>query len=107
MSAARHSGRIDMKPLVLVLIYLLDAYWWIVIAAVIVSWLIAFNVINTRHHVVAMITDVLWRLTEPAFRPIRNLMPNFGGLDLSPLIVLLIIFVLRAWLADYIYPAVP
>jgi YggT family protein len=96
-----------MKPLIVVLIYLLDAYWWIIIAAVIVSWLIAFNVINTRHHVVAMIVDVLYRLTEPAFRPIRKLMPNFGGLDLSPLIVLLILFVLRAWLHDYILPIVP
>jgi YggT family protein len=96
-----------MKPLIQVLIYLLDFYWWIVIAAVVVSWLIAFNVINTRHQAVAMITDVLYRLTEPVFRPIRNLMPNLGGLDLSPLIVLLIIFVLRSWLQDYILPVVP
>jgi len=96
-----------MKPLIVVLIILLDIYWWIVIAAVVVSWLIAFNVINTRHHAVAMITDILYRATEPVFRPIRNLMPNLGGLDLSPLIVLLIIFVLRAWLHDYILPVVP
>jgi YggT family protein len=100
-------GRTDMKPLIEVLLILLNMYWWIVIAAVVVSWLIAFNVINTRHHVVAMITDVLWRLTEPVFRPIRNLMPNLGGLDLSPLIVLLIIYVLSAWLRDYILPVVP
>ena len=96
-----------MKPLIVVLIILLDAYWWVIIAAVVVSWLIAFNVINTRHQAVGMITNVLYRLTEPVFRPIRNLMPSFGGLDLSPLIVLLIIFVLRAWLHDYILPIVP
>jgi len=96
-----------MKPLVEVLIILLDIYWWIVILAVIVSWLIAFNVINTRHQAVAMITDILYRATEPVFRPIRNLLPNLGGLDLSPLIVLLIIFVFRAWLHDYILPVVP
>lgn len=95
-----------MKPLIEVLLFLLDAYWWIVIIAVIVSWLIAFNVINTRHHVVAMITDVLWRLTEPVFRPIRNLMPNLGGLDLSPLIVLLIIYVLERSIVLYVYPNV-
>ncbi len=95
-----------MKPLIEVLIFLLDAYWWVVIAAVVVSWLIAFNVINTRHHVVAMITDVLYRLTEPVFRPIRNLMPNFGGLDLSPLIVLLIIYVIERSIALYVYPNV-
>ncbi|HEY1542286.1 MAG TPA: YggT family protein [Xanthobacteraceae bacterium] len=99
-------GRTDMKPLIEVLLFLLDAYWWIVIIAVIVSWLIAFNVINTRHHVVAMITDVLWRLTEPVFRPIRNLMPNLGGLDLSPLIVLLIIYVLERSIVLYVYPNV-
>ncbi|HEY4922472.1 MAG TPA: YggT family protein [Xanthobacteraceae bacterium] len=96
-----------MKPLIEVILILLDIYWWIVIAAVIVSWLIAFNVINTRHHAVAMITDLLYRMTEPVFRPIRNMMPNLGGLDLSPLIVLLIIYVLRRYLADYIYPLVP
>ena len=96
-----------MKPIIEVLIILLNAYWWVIIIAVIVSWLIAFNVINTRHHAVAMITDVLWRITEPVFRPIRNLLPNFGGLDLSPLIVLLIIYVLTRWLHDYILPIVP
>ena len=96
-----------MKPIIEVLLILLNFYWWIVIIAVIVSWLIAFNVINTRHQAVGMITDVLYRLTEPVFRPIRNLMPNFGGLDLSPLIVLLIIYLLMRWLADYVMPYVP
>jgi len=95
-----------MKPLIEVILFLLDAYWWVIIIAVIVSWLIAFNVINTRHQVVAMITDVLWRLTEPVFRPIRNLLPNFGGLDLSPLIVLLIIYVLERSIILYVYPNV-
>ena len=96
-----------MKPLIEVLIILLNIYWWIVIIAVIMSWLIAFNVINTRHQAVGMIVDVLYRMTEPVFRPIRNIMPNLGGLDLSPLIVLLIIYVLQRWLADYILPIVP
>jgi YggT family protein len=107
MSAAPPYGRIDMKPLLEVVIILLDIYWWIVIAAVVVSWLIAFNVINTRHQVVGMITDMLYRATEPVFRPIRNMLPNLGGLDLSPLIVLLIIYVLRRYIADYVYPFVP
>jgi YggT family protein len=96
-----------MKPLIEVLVYVLDIYWWIVIVAVVVSWLIAFNVINTRHHAVGMITDVLYRLTEPVFRPIRNLMPNLGGLDLSPLVVLLIIYVITRYLTSYVYPYVP
>ncbi len=95
-----------MKPLIEVFSYLLWAYWYIVIAAVILSWLIAFNVVNTRNHVVAMIADFLYRATEPAFRPIRRLMPNLGGLDLSPLIVLLIIYVIQRSIELYVYPNV-
>ncbi|HLH89488.1 MAG TPA: YggT family protein [Xanthobacteraceae bacterium] len=95
-----------MKPLLEVLLMLLNIYWWIVIIAVIVSWLIAFNVINTRHPAVNMIVDVLYRLTEPVFRPIRNVMPNFGGLDLSPLVVLLIIYVIERSIVLYVYPNV-
>lgn len=95
-----------MKPLLEVILFLLNAYWWVIIIAVIVSWLIAFNVINTRHPAVAMIYDVLLRLTEPVFRPIRNVLPNFGGLDLSPLIVLLIIYVLERSIILYVYPYV-
>jgi YggT family protein len=78
-----------------------------VIAAVILSWLIAFNVINTRNQIVAMIADFLYRVTEPVFRPIRNILPNLGGIDFSPLIVLLIIYVIQRYIADYIYPLVP
>jgi len=84
-----------MRPLLEVIIYLLWAYWYVVIAAVILSWLIAFNVVNTRNQIVAMIADFLFRLTEPVFRPIRQMMPNLGGIDFSPLIVLLAINVLR------------
>ena len=96
-----------MKPIIDVIVILLDFYMYIVIAAVILSWLIAFNVINTRNHVVAMIADFLYRVTEPVFRPIRNMLPSLGGIDFSPLIVLLIIYVLRSWLIDYIRPVVP
>jgi len=96
-----------MRPLLDVILILLDMYMYIVIAAVILSWLIAFNVINTRNHVVAMIADFLYRVTEPVFRPIRNFLPNLGGIDFSPLIVLLIIYVIRRYISDYIYPLVP
>jgi YggT family protein len=96
-----------MRPILDVILILLDMYMYIVIAAVILSWLIAFNVINTRNHVVAMIADFLYRVTEPVFRPIRNFLPNLGGIDFSPLIVLLIIFVVRRYISDYIYPIVP
>ena len=80
-----------MRPILDVILILLDMYMYVVIAAVILSWLIAFNVINTRNQIVAMIADFLYRVTEPVFRPIRNFLPNLGGIDFSPLIVLLII----------------
>ncbi len=96
-----------MRPILDVILILLDLYMWIVIVAVIVSWLIAFNVINTRNQFVAMVVDFLYRLTEPVFRPIRNFLPNLGGIDFSPLIVLLIIFLLKRYIGDYLYYYVP
>jgi YggT family protein len=95
-----------MRPLLEVIIYLLWAYWYVVIAAVILSWLIAFNVVNTRNPIVAMIADFLYRVTEPVFRPIRAFMPNLGGIDFSPLIVLLIIYIIERSIVLYIYPNV-
>ena len=73
-----------MRALFLVIDLALQLYVWIVIAMAIFSWLVAFNVVNTRNHVVAMIGDFLYRITEPALRPIRNLLPNLGGIDISP-----------------------
>ncbi len=95
-----------MRPLLEVIIYLLWAYWYVVIAAVILSWLIAFNVVNTRNPIVATIADFLYRLTEPMFRPIRQFMPNLGGIDFSPLIVLLILYIIERSIVLYIYPNV-
>ena len=96
-----------MRPLLEVIVYLLDAYWWVVIIAVIMSWLIAFNVVNTRNQIVGMIADFLYKITEPVFRPIRNLLPQLGGIDFSPLIVLLIIYLLIRYITGYVYPYVP
>jgi YggT family protein len=65
------------------------------IASAVLSWLIAFNVVNTRNQFVAMLADALFRLTEPALAPIRRVLPNFGGLDLSPVVLILLLFFLR------------
>jgi YggT family protein len=81
-----------LAPIIDVVIVLLNLYWWVIIIAAVVSWLIAFGVINTYNRSVARILDVLYRLTEPALRPIRQLLPNFGGIDISPILVLLIIW---------------
>jgi len=74
-------------------IWVVNLYKWAVIIAAILSMLISFGVLDTRNHIVWMITDFFYRITEPALRPIRNMMPNLGGIDLSPwvLVVLLII----------------
>jgi len=95
-----------MRALFDVIYLALDLYLWIVIAAAIFSWLVAFNVVNTRNQVVAMIAEFLYRITEPALRPIRNLLPNLGGLDISPINLFLIIIFIQRVIALYIYPYV-
>jgi YggT family protein len=75
--------------------YLLTLYVYILVASALLSWLIAFNVVNTHNQVVATIADFLWRITEPVLRPIRNILPNLGGIDISPVIVILIIIFIQ------------
>lgn len=84
-----------MGSLVIILLYVLDILWFIVIAHVIMSWLIGFNVLNRHQPIVRSIWNGLEGLLEPIYGPIRRLLPNMGGLDLSPLIVLLGIFALQ------------
>ncbi|MCG6122079.1 MAG: YggT family protein [Microvirga sp.] len=82
----------------------LRLYTWLVIAMVIVSWLVAFNVINTRNDFVRMLYDFLHRVTEPALARIRRFMPDLGGVDLSPIILLLGIFFIQQVIIRYLYP---
>lgn len=84
----------------------LNLYVWIIIASAIISWLVAFNIINVRNDFVRMVWDFLYRVTEPALRPIRRMMPNLGGIDISPIILLLLIFFLQSVLARYVRPYV-
>lgn len=84
-----------LVPIIEVINALLDLYWWVIIITAVASWLIAFGVLNTYNRTVARILDVLYRLTEPALRPIRQFLPNFGGIDISPVILLLIIWFIR------------
>jgi YggT family protein len=76
--------------------YVLTLYLYIVIAMAILSWLIAFNVVNTRNPVVNMIAELLYRITEPVLRPIRGMLPNLGGIDISPVILFLIIIFIQS-----------
>jgi YggT family protein len=73
-------------------------YMWAVIISVVLTWLVQFNVINTSNRMVYQIGDFLYRITEPAIRPIRQLVPSIGGLDLSPLIVILILGFLQQFI---------
>ena len=92
-----------MRAILDVVFVVLDLYWFIIIAAAVVSWLVAFNVINVRNDFVRTVWDTLTRLTEPVLRPIRERLPNMGGIDISPIIVLLIIYFLERFIAYYIY----
>lgn len=87
-----------------VIMLALRIYTWLVIAMVIMSWLVAFGVINTRNDFVRMIYDFLYRVTEPALARIRRIMPDLGGIDLSPIILLLGIFFLQQVIIRYLYP---
>jgi YggT family protein len=83
----------------------LNLYTWVLIAGAIFSWLYAFNVINSSNSFVNSIGTMLYNLTEPALRPIRRVMPNLGGIDISPIILLLIIFFIRSLMWTTIVPA--
>jgi len=81
-----------------VILIILNLYTYVIIAAVIVSWLVAFGVINTYNQFARAVLRALHSLTEPVFAPIRRVIPPIGGLDLSPLIALLIIVFLQSWI---------
>ncbi|MDJ0948301.1 MAG: YggT family protein [Alphaproteobacteria bacterium] len=79
----------------------LELYIWCLIIYVVMSWLIAFNVINTYNRFVSMVVNFLYQITEPPLRPIRRVLPNVGGIDLSPLALVLIIILIRSLLREY------
>ena len=81
-----------------VVLVILNLYTYVIIAAVIVSWLVGFGVINTYNQIARVVVRMLHSLTEPVFGPIRRIVPPLGGLDLSPLIALLLIFFLQRWI---------
>jgi YggT family protein len=93
-----------MLALIQTVVLALDLYWWIIIASAIFSWLYAFNVVNSRNQFVGTIGNFLFRATEPVLAPIRRIMPNLGGIDISPIIVLLILFFLRQFILTTIAP---
>lgn len=73
----------------------ISIYIWLLIASAVISWLIAFSVLNTHNRVVYAITDFLYRVTEPALRPIRRFVPSLGGVDISPVVLILLLIFIR------------
>ena len=92
-----------LNALIQVVLVALSLYTWLIIASAILSWLVAFNVVNTSNRVVYMIGDFLYRVTEPVLRPIRRILPNMGPIDISPIVLLLILFFIQKVLSDLAY----
>lgn len=93
-----------MLPLLQFIALVIDLYIWVIIGGAILSWLIAFNVVNTQNRFVYMVGDTLNRLTEPALRPFRQFLPSLGGIDISPVLLILALLFIRnvvifGWLA--------
>ncbi len=94
---------IFMASLIMLLIFMLDVYFWILIAAVLVSWLVVFNVINPRHKGVGMICELLNRMTNPVLAQIRRFVPPIGGIDISPIIIIFGIYFLQKLLYSLLW----
>jgi YggT family protein len=95
-----------MLPLIGFIVLVIDLYIWVIIAGAILSWLIAFNVVNTQNRFVYSVADMLYRVTEPALRPIRSILPNLGGIDISPvLLILFLLFIRDVVLIGWLAPA--
>ncbi|MEL0072588.1 MAG: YggT family protein [Rhodobiaceae bacterium] len=89
-----------MQSLLILISQIIQLYIWVIIASAVLSWLVAFNIVNMRNRFVYMVGDALNRLTEPAYRRIRRFLPDMGGLDLSPIILILGLIFLRNFLFE-------
>jgi YggT family protein len=90
-----------MHPVLWLILTIIDIYFWILIATVVMSWLVAFNVMNRQNNVVRQINYALYRLTEPVLGPIRRVLPDLGGLDLSPVVALIALQFIRYLVVYY------
>ena len=93
-----------MHAVLELILMVIQIYVWLLIAQAVLSWLLAFGVVNRYNRTVAMIGDFLYRVTEPLLRPIRSFLPNFGGIDISPIILILLLWFLRTLVIEDIAP---
>jgi len=92
-----------MQSLAVFIDTLISIFIWILLIQVIMSWLISFRIVNMSNQFVRMVYDVTYRLTEPLLRPIRRILPHLGGIDVSPIILILLIQLLRNLLFEYVF----
>jgi YggT family protein len=95
-----------MRAVLDIILVILQLYTYVIIIVAILSWLVAFNVINIYNDFVRAVWNTLNALTEPLLRPIRQVLPNFGGIDISPIILILLIWLIEDIIQRYIYPNV-
>jgi YggT family protein len=91
-----------MYSVLLLVDTVIDIYIWLLILSVILSWLVSFNIVNTSNRIVYVIGEALFRITEPALRPIRRILPSLGGIDISPVILILALIFSRNLLFEYL-----
>ena len=93
-----------MKSLLILVDSVGSIYIWILIINAILSWLIAFNVLNTSNRLVYSLLDVSYKMTDPLLRPIRNFLPNLGGIDISPVVLILLLMFVRNLVFEFLAP---
>jgi YggT family protein len=104
-AASQMLGKL-MRAILDIVMVVLNLYTWVIIAGAVLSWLIAFGVVNIRNDFVRSIWNLFLALTEPFLRPIRNFLPSTGGIDISPIILLLAVMLIERIIIYYIYPNV-
>src|ERR1700722_16681078 len=101
-AATRRRGSCQMYAFLNLVSTVISIYIWLLIAQAVLSWLVAFGIVNRYNRVVATIGDFLWRITEPLLRPIRRVIPDLGGIDISPVILILLLWFLRNLMFEYL-----
>jgi len=92
---------VTLNPIVFLLYQVINIYIWLLIISVVLSWLVSFNVINTSNRFVYLVGDFLYRITEPLLAPVRRFLPFMGGLDISPVVLILLLYTLQYSLIYY------
>ena len=90
-----------MTSIIILISQLIEIFIWFLIAQAILSWLVAFNIINTNNNIVNLIGNFLYKVTEPLLKPIRKFLPDFGGIDISPIILIILLIFFRNLLFEY------